>query len=163
PIEGNAELVDFYATSQPISLMANESVRSTYSSTLKMAEAVSVSNPFTDAVDVKTAEPFVVISDESAQIYDSYLKIKDTQTNNSIAIKHGITVDGMTVNSKESAAGKTITLVAHYVTVNGAVNKQDIYVTFATAETPEPETINLPISEHTIAFIEVGKTPSLVA
>ncbi len=163
PIEGNAELVDFYATSQPISLMANESVRSTYSSTLKMAEAVAVSNPFTDAVDVKTAEPFVVISTESAQIYDSYLKIKDTQTNNAIAIKHGITVDGMTVNSKESAAGKTITLVAHYVTVNGAVNKQDIDVTFAAAETPEPETINLPISEHTIAFIEVDKTPSLVA
>ena len=100
--------------------------------------------------------------DVAAKIYDSYLTIKDDQTNNAKAIKYGISVDGMTVKSAENAQGQSIVLISHYVDVIGKVYKQEITVKFQ-GEYVEPETIDLTASEHKIAFVQSAEYPSLIA
>ena len=180
PIKENEELVNFYQGKKQISLVANESVRSTYTSTLQMVKSnqpvgnvayqVWQWNPITQQEEwmskytTVAAEDLLVTpkDDVAAKIYDSYLTIKDDQTNNAKAIKYGISVDGMTVKSAENAQGQSIVLIAHYVDVIGKVYKQEITVTFQ-GEYVEPETIDLTASEHTIAFVKSAESPSLIA
>ena len=182
PIKENAELVEYYQSGQPLSLVANESVRSTYTSQLTMTKSSTTigANAYmsylwnSQSQMMEWVNRYATIAGkallvtprndnaQASKIYDSYLTIKDDQTNKAKAIKYGISVDGMTVNSAENAEGQYIILVAHYVDVIGKVYKQEITISF-NGEYVEPETIDLTASKHTIAFIKAVNSPSLTA
>lgn len=163
PIKENEELIEFYKEEQPISLMANESVRSTYSSTLNIERptASTFSNFFEKIVSAESGKDITVKStinnkDNVCFIYDSYLTVEGSEDNKALALKNGIEIDGMTVKSNENARGK-VKFVAHYVDVLGKVYEQKgsniIAITFA-PEQVETEVIDYTAFEHTVAFAD---------
>ena len=162
PIKENEELIKFYENEQPISLMANESVRSTYSSTLQIERpsASTYSNFFVTNVSAEsgkdiTVEPTTSNDDKVCFIYDAYLEVEGSEANKAQALKNGIEVVGMTVKSNENARGG-VKFVAHYVDVLGKVYEQKgvdvITITFAPEQAPTEE-IDYAAIEHTVAFV----------
>ena len=158
PIKENEELIKFYESAQPISLMANESVRSTYSSTLSIERptASTFGNFFKTTVSAESGKDVTVESvdvNKVCFIYDSYLTVEGSEANKALALQNGIEIDGMTVKSNENARG-TVKFVAHYVDVLGKVYEQKgISIAFA-PEQVETEVIDYAAFEHTVAFAD---------
>ena len=164
PIKENEELIKFYESAQPISLMANESVRSTYSSTLSIERptASTFGNFFETSVSAESGKDVTVgatvaNANKVCFIYDSYLTVEGSEANKALALQNGIEIDGMTVKSNENARG-TVKFVAHYVDVLGKVYEQKgtnlISIIFA-PEQVETEVIDYAAFEHTVAFADV--------
>ena len=160
PIKENEELIKFYKDEQPISLMANESVRSTYSSTLQIERpsASTFSNFFEKSVSAESGKDVTVAPinvDAVCFIYDAYLEVEGSEANKAQALKNGIEINGMTVKSNENARGG-VKFVAHYVDVLGKVYEQKgvdvITITFAPEQAPTEE-IDYAAIEHTVAFV----------
>ena len=165
-IKGNEAIIKSYdEDGARVSLFANSSVRSTYSSTLKMSEQqastlaqfytikASKSNSSDKAVagyDVDVV-PASSNEDYALYIYDSYLELEGSEANLANALKWGISFDGMTVKSNSSADG-TLKLTAHYVDVLGKVYKQEDLIIAYNKPATAVEEVDYGAVAHTIAF-----------
>jgi len=141
-----------------LSLVATESVRSTYTSTLNVAKAANTFGTFGDAMDIATenlGQPFTVTPRDGAEcVYDSYLTMADAASK-ADSVRYGVKINGMTVTYNENIKkGTTMTFVVNELNAKAMINHKpsEVKVTFG-KETPKAKEVTLTKVEHNAVAI----------
>ena len=134
-----------------LSLVANESVRSTYEYGVAIDAASSTEATYA-AVEVKPenmGEEITIVPENKKLVYDSYLVMPNTDAAKADSVRYGIKLDGMTISAydAEKINGKTLTFNVRQLGATAKITTATVNVTFGKEIVAVTEVV-LPTVEH---------------